>query len=160
MSLYHAGDRRGELIPTRRHPERGLRVRQVQLHNGLIRLDTKTKSGKPRVLPITLDMRPLLQACIFGKSGNDYVFRLPSGAPVHEDDLRTAWSKLTQVHNLGTFVEMTVGKHKMKRWKPSLLVHDFRRSAVRNFIRRGVSQAVAMSISGHATDSVFRRYHR
>lgn len=57
---------------------------------------------------------------------------------------------------------MVVGKgakeRETKRWKPSLLIHDFRRSATRNLIQRGVSQAVAMAISGHATDSVFRRY--
>lgn len=162
VTLYHVGDRRGELIPTRRHPNRGLRVRQVELHNGLIRLDTKTKTGKARVLPITFDMRPLLEACVFGKEPNDYVFTADNGNPVDEDLLRSAWSRLTQVLGLGSFVPMLLGKadkkREVKRWKPSLLIHDFRRSATRNLIQRGVSQTVAMSISGHATDSVFRRY--
>jgi hypothetical protein len=40
----------------------------------------------------------------------------------------------------------------------SILLQDFRRTAVRNMIRVGVSKMTAKRISGHVTDSVFDRH--
>ena len=38
------------------------------------------------------------------------------------------------------------------------VLHDFRRTAVRNFERVGVPRKMAMALVGHKTESVYRRY--
>ena len=61
------------------------------------------------------------------------------GQPVH--DFRKAWSQACDKVGL-------VG----------MLRHGFRRSAVRNMEGAGVPRSVAMKISGHKTESIYRRY--
>ena len=55
-------------------------------------------------------------------------------------DFRVAWDNMCEAAKL------------------PILLHDFRRSAIRNMIRAGVSEKIAMQFSGHVTRSVFDRY--
>lgn len=130
---YTYGFRKAELL--------SMRVRQVDLASRTIELNaltTKNKQGRKVVM--TEEVRALMEKQVAGKDQLLFVFTWGNGRPVK--DFRVAWDKLTEAAQL-----------------PGLLLHDFRRSAVRNMVRRGISETVAMKISGHMTREVFQRYN-
>jgi len=130
---YSFGFRAGELLK--------MRVRQIDLLDRTIRLEpgtTKNKEG--RIVKMTEEVYLWVSQCVRGKGPDDYVFTWRDGRGIR--DFRGLWDKVTTAAGV-----------------PGLLVHDLRRSAVRNMIRRGIPEVVAMRISGHKTRSVFDRYN-
>jgi integrase len=134
LELAHTyGWRHAELL--------SLRVGQVSIADRTIRLNPgETKNDDGREVTLTPLVRQLLQECIRGKQSDDFVLTRKDGRPV--GDFRGSWETATK--NAGV---------------AGLLFHDLRRTAVRNMVRAGIPEAVAMQISGHKTRSVFERYN-
>jgi len=122
--------------------------RHVDLVKGWLRLDPgESKNGDGREFPFTPDMCSVLeaqrdmvrtieleQACVI-----PWVFVQPDGSRIK--DFRWAWRKACKDAGV-----------------PGRLVHDFRRTAVRNLERAGVPRSAAMRMTGHKTEAVYRRY--
>jgi integrase len=71
-------------------------------------------------------------------------------------NLRKAWAKACVAAGLGSLEP--IDKSGNQRYN-GLIIHDLRRSAVRNMMKAGVQQAVAMRVSGHTTNHIFQRYN-
>jgi integrase len=138
---YFTACRREEIL--------SLRWRQVDLEAGFAHLEKgSTKNGDSRLIPLVAELIELLSRLksVRDKDHPDceYVFSR-EGEPIK--DFRGAW--MNACVECGFVDELG---------KPNRLFHDLRRSGVRNLVRAGVSEAVAMKISGHRTRSVFDRY--
>jgi integrase len=130
-----------------------LERRQLDLKAGTLRLDPgTTKNGEARVVHLTPELRSAL-----------------AGQLDRLDDLQKQLGRIVPY----LFPHLEGGRRAgmprrgfSKRWKtacdgagvPGRLLHDFRRTAVRNLERASVPRSVAMKITGHKTESVYRRY--
>lgn len=135
------GWRKGECL--------GLQWKNVDLAAGIVRLEpgsTKNRDGRTypvnahRGLAQLLEDQRAITAAIERAEGRivPWVFHR-GGWPIK--DMDTAWR--TAVKAAGV---------------PGRLFHDLRRTAVRDLERARVPRSVAMKLTGHLTESVFRRY--
>jgi len=133
-----------------------LESRQVDFERGLIRLDPgTTKSGRGRTFPFRAlaELAAVLERRERARKAQaaagrvvPWVFFDDSGAPLFsgrrpKQNFRRAWQRARNAAGL-----------------PGRFFHDFRRTAVRNLDRAGVSRAVAMELVGLKTDEIYRRY--
>jgi integrase len=98
------------------------------------------KTGHGRMLSLVGDLRFIIERRLKARRLDSPLVFHRNGKPVGE--YRKRWKKACEAAGV-------VGR----------IPYDLRRTAVRNMIRAGVDQAVAMKISGHRTDAVFRRYN-
>jgi integrase len=131
---------KSEILPTQWH--------QVDLEAGVVRLDpgtTKNREGRVLVFGGIDELRDVLEGQWAEHKGLEEKGTL-CAAVFHRKgrqirSYRRAWE--TACKRAGC---------------PGRIPHDFRRTAVRNFVRAGIPDVVAMRMSGHKTRSVFDCY--
>ncbi|MGA2264427.1 MAG: site-specific integrase [Acidobacteriota bacterium] len=115
-----------------------------------------SKNGKPRKIPLQGELWEIIK-----RRWQQRKLQMPSGETFlvpyvfyrkHGRGIPGSWYKIGEFR---------------KTWKrackaaniPDKIFHDFRRTAARNLVRAGVSEKVAMLITGHRSRSVFERYN-
>jgi integrase len=119
---------------------------RVDLEHGIVRIEAgETKNREARTIYLGEELRDIFKQQWEGRGRigklTPYVFPNKDGKDKTKD-FRAPWDNACQEAKLG---------HR--------LFHDFRRTAIRNMVRSGVPERVAMMISGHKTRSVFDRYN-
>ena len=131
--LYLSGWRLGEM--------RTLEWRDVDLDGNVIRLRSENSKNKtPRTLPLSGELREIIDRARQNR-------RLDCRFVFHREDrpigdFRHSWDKARRATGLD-----------------GVITHDMRRTAVRNMVRAGIPERVAMVLSGHKTRSIFDRYN-
>ena len=141
---YFTGLRLGE-IRRLRCDNVDLRASEIRLYGG------ETKNDEPRTVPL-IDELPIMLRMLREKNRHsEYVFG--DGSPL--GSFRRSWRSACVRAGLGKMQKLDDGTEVYT----GLLFHDLRRSGVRNLVRAGVPERVAMAISGHKTRAVFERYN-
>jgi site-specific recombinase XerD len=148
-----------------------LERRQVDLEAGTIRLDAgMTKNDEARVVYLTPELTTALAGqlarvrALERKAGRVIPWLFPhptNGRRHHRGDrirnFRKAWASACIAAGCYRVVGEDAEGEPIK--VPTMLRHDFRRTAVRNLVNDGTPERVAMTITGHKTRAVFDRYH-
>lgn len=131
--LYRSVWRLGEM--------KTLEWRDVDLGGEVVHLRPEISKNKDgRLLPLSGEMLEIIErAHSMRRPDCPFVFHR-DGEPI--GDFRKSWSTACKAAGLHPIV-----------------VHDLRRTAVRNMVRAGIGDRVAMALSGHKTRSVFDRYN-
>lgn len=137
----------------------------VDIQGGIVTLKAgETKNGEARTIYLDDELKDVILTQWQNRKKLDkiipYLFPNPSGTgPI--GDFRKAWNMACRKAGIGYGYKTETGY--VEKWKGQLsagpIFHDFRRTAVRNMIRSGIPERVAMLISGHKTRSVFDRYN-
>ena len=130
---YNFGWRLSEIL--------GLTWDKVDLKNGIVRIETgETKNDEARTVYLDDELNEIFKK-LFTERRLDIPFIfLKDDKPIQS--FNKAWKTACKKAGL---------KEK--------LFHDLRRTAVRNMVRAGIPEGVAMKVSGHKTRSVFERYN-
>lgn len=139
---YWTGCRKGEIL--------ALRWSQVDLENKTVRLEPgETKNDQARIIPLAGELLEMLRMQKQIRDENwpecPWVF-FRNGKRIRS--IRGAWDAACVAAGLVD-----------ENGDATRLLHDLRRTGVRNLVRAGVPERVAMAISGHKTRSVFDRYN-
>jgi integrase len=136
--------------------------REVDLKASEVRLDPgTTKNLEGRVFYLTPELKELLTA---QRKAADRIQR-EKGMIVQHVFFHDSTTKAGAV---GFWSGHCISDHgfyhawcraRVKAGCPGSIPHDFRRTAVRNMVRAGVPERVAMKLCGHKTRSVFDRYN-
>jgi integrase len=116
---------------------------------GALRLDPgETKNSEGREFPVTAEMASALARC-----------RARTRADEQREGAIIPWVLHVDGEQLSRYaLGLAWSRARAKAGHPGRLLHDLRRSRVREMERAGIPRSVAMSLVGHRTQAIYSRY--